>query len=281
MNRKSYKWGWVDGEIVELRGIEIELTSPILLGVGVFATVGVFSGRPLFLEQHWRRLVLNCGRLRLEAPAFQRFCSGIEEVLDACERPERCRAKVFVTSAVSMADYLDVEQDEMRTRVRIAAYPSDPPFGQVKVGMSPYSLNESGALVGVKSFSYAENFLALHWARREGYDEAIMLNNSGHLAEATMANLFFKWSGTWQTPALTTGCLAGVTREQVLRIFGEMGFPVKEVSVGWEQLMGADAAFLTSSIKLVQPITSIKGTGIRSVEVPEVREIQKQLQELL
>ncbi len=113
--------------------------------------------------------------------------------------------------------------------------------------LSPFRVNTYAALAGVKSVSYLEQTLAQAEARARDFDEAVQLNERGEIAGATRANLFWVTKGTAHTPALSTGALAGTTRECVLELAAELSVPVVEGVYELAQLGDADEIFLTSA----------------------------------
>ncbi len=118
----------------------------------------------------------------------------------------------------------------------------------------PWRRNEHSAVAGLKTTSYADNVVALRHARDQGADEAIFANTAGNLCEGTGTNIFIGLAGQLYTPPLASGCLAGIIRELLVEII-----PVTEVDLPIERLAEADEAFLTSSTREVQPISTIDG----------------------
>ena len=113
----------------------------------------------------------------------------------------------------------------------------------------PWTRNEQSALAGVKSTSYAENVVALQRAHERGASEAVLANTRGELCEGTGTNVFVVIDGQVLTPPLSSGCLAGITRELVLEWFDatEQALPI-------DVLTTADEVFLTSSTRNVHPV---------------------------
>ena len=133
------------------------------------------------------------------------------------------------------------------------------------VWVVPFTRNENGALVGVKSTSYGENVVAMTHAKERGAGEAILLNTKGELCEGTGTNVFVLDEDGLVTPPLESGCLAGVTRGLVLELCEKEGIPVREETVPLKRLRRTSDAFLTSMTRVVQPISSVDGMGLLSV----------------
>lgn len=116
----------------------------------------------------------------------------------------------------------------------------------------PWVRNERSAIAGVKTTSYAENVIALLRAHELGASEAILANTRGELCEGTGTNIFVIIDGQVFTPPLTSGCLAGVTRELILE-----WFDVTEQELDLSVLPGADEVFISSSTRDVHPVVRV------------------------
>jgi branched-chain amino acid aminotransferase len=118
----------------------------------------------------------------------------------------------------------------------------------------PWLRNERGALAGLKTTSYAENVVALAYARERGGSEALFANTVGNVCEGTGSNVFLALGGKLYTPPLTSGCLAGVTRALV-REWSD----VEERDLPMSALDEADEIFLTSTTRDVQGVHAVDG----------------------
>jgi branched-chain amino acid aminotransferase len=103
---------------------------------------------------------------------------------------------------------------------------------------------------------YVNSILAKKEVKAAGYDEAIMLDPEGYVAEASGANIFVVKGGELLTPPVTT-VLAGITRDSVINIAKNKGYTVKEVSISRDELYIADEVFLTGSAAEVTPIREL------------------------
>jgi branched-subunit amino acid aminotransferase/4-amino-4-deoxychorismate lyase len=122
--------------------------------------------------------------------------------------------------------------------------------------------NETSPLSRVKSLNYLDNVLARETAQRDGAYDALLLNTTGLLAEASAANVFVVREGALVTPPLQDGPLPGITREAVLEIASEAGIPPTETSVALRDLQTADEAFLTNAVAGVMPLVTVDGAPI-------------------
>lgn len=124
----------------------------------------------------------------------------------------------------------------------------------------------------VKSLNYLGSVLAKREARLRGADEALILNDSGLVAEASVANVFIVKRGVLFSPPVTDGSLEGITRASILEIAGELGIDAREQSIGRFDLFGADEVFLTGSGARVVPIATLDGQAIGEGERRPVME---------
>ena len=114
-------------------------------------------------------------------------------------------------------------------------------------------------LGGVKSTSYAVNMAAEAEAKRRGADDAVFLSSDGTVLEGPVTNVWWREGSTLLTPSLDLGILAGVTRSQVLRSAGELGYEIEE---GWfplGRLAAAEEAFTSSSVREIMPVVELDG----------------------
>jgi branched-chain amino acid aminotransferase len=132
----------------------------------------------------------------------------------------------------------------------------------------PWPRNERGALAGLKTTSYAENVVALHYANERGAGEAVFSNIRGELCEGTGTNVFVGLQGRLVTPPLTSGCLAGVTRGLLVEWLPDW---LEERSLPTSQLAEADEAFLASTTRDVQPIRAVDGHALPTCPGPLTR----------
>jgi branched-chain amino acid aminotransferase len=141
----------------------------------------------------------------------------------------------------------------------------------------PWSRNEQGACAGLKTISYAENVRALAFAEARGAHEAIFPNTRGELCEATGSNVFVVRDGVVRTPPGDAGCLLGVTRGLLL----EISSATEEARLSLDDLRDADEAFLSSTVREVQPIASVDGQPLRSVSGPVTEKLAAAFKDLV
>jgi branched-chain amino acid aminotransferase len=217
----------------------------LIVGDGVFETLKVTERGAFAVRRHLNRLSRSAAALQLPAPDHMQISEAIESVLDGRGFP---LGKLRITYTGGRGPLGSEAAYGPPTLIAaLAPVAAAPPLASVVT--APWTRNEHGALAGVKSVSYAENVRALGYAASHNAAEAIFLNTAGHLCEGTGSNIFFVFAGTVLTPPLSSGPLAGITRELIMEWNS-----VEECDVTLDEAKRADEVFLTSSMRDVQGI---------------------------
>jgi len=217
------------------------ISSAALYGKGIFTTVAIYNSKPFLWEKHWRRLTENSQKIGICLSEFSEEVAGnqLSEIIKKNNFTRgRGRLTFFDESHTSLW------QTNSKRKTNLLIQTGD--FRKIKnnlcLTVSPFRVNSTSPLVGVKSCNYLENIVSLEDAKVKGFDEAIRLNEKGEIVSACLANLFWKKGGAIFTPSLETGCLKGTTREFVLE-----NFTVEERKAKLNELEKADEIFLTSA----------------------------------
>ncbi len=249
----------INGEFLTLDRARVSATDGGLLrGEGAFETLRAESGQVLFASEHFARL--SHGVRLLEIPWLlekEALLAQCEQVLDANGLRD-ARLRITVTRGPVRSQPM-AESEGEPTLIVTATAPDDrideARAAGWRVATAPYVRNERSPLCSFKSTSYAESMLARRYAVRNGFDEALLLNTRGFLAEASMANVFVVREGDVFTPRLEDGALPGVMRARVLSLCSAEGIEAHEAPVAMEDLYSASEAFLTNaSIQIVPAV---------------------------
>ena len=245
----------------------------LLRGRAAFETLRVYGGRLFRLEAHLDRLTASAESIGLPAV-------------------ERRRLQVLAGLVLPKA----AGGDASLRLVWTAGPAGGPPSGLALLGEVPgwiEAARERGAsavsllgvraavpwlLPGVKSTSYAVNMAAEAEARRRGADEAVFVDADGILLEGTVTNVWWRTGDTLQTPSLDLGILAGVTRATLIELAPACGYRVAEGAYALEDLLQADEAFTSSSVREVMPLVEIDGRALG--RGPAADELQQALRTL-
>jgi branched-chain amino acid aminotransferase len=258
---------WSDGALREptdplVTGVDHGLT----VGDGVFETCAVYEGQAFALTRHLRRLRRSALGLGLGEPDLDEVRAAVGKVLAVAGDAGRLR--ITLTGGPGPLGSHRFEPEEQRQTLVVLAGPAT--RAQVsRVVRVPWVRNERSAVAGLKTTSYAENVVALAEAYRQGADEAVLANTVGELCEGTGSNVFVERGGELVTPPLSSGCLAGITRELLLEWGAADGLPVREAEPGElaydvldEVVAGESHLLLSGSIRNVAPTVRVDAADV-------------------
>ena len=234
------------------------VSSAMLYGRGVFTTLAIYDGHPFLWSKHWQRLAAHAAKLDIDhTGCTEKSVGDALTKLIAVNQVKDGRARVILLARSGRDLWKTKMPGGKKTDLLIMTGdpPKAPPNG-MSLAVSPYRTGTFSPLTGIKSLNYLGNVLAWEEAQSRDFDEAVVLNERGEIASATTANLFWVKNGTVHTPALSTGAIAGVTRECVIDIAGKHFIPLLEGVYEMADLTDADEIFLTSSSLGVGPVTT-------------------------
>ena len=233
------------------------------VGDGIFETCVVVRREPFALTRHLDRLTRAAATIGLAQPPLDVIRGAVTELISrGGDQPARLRITWSAGSGGAGSPRAGGTPTLVLTLTPEAgAGPAGDPEAPagVDVVVVPWVRNEWSPLAGVKSTSYAENVLAVEYARSHGGTEAVFANTRGELCEGSATNVFVERDGTLLTPPLSSGCLAGVTRDLVLEWGRAAGVTIEEVTLPLADLAGAEHAAVTSSMRGIVPIRSVDG----------------------
>jgi branched-chain amino acid aminotransferase len=232
----------------------------LICGWGIFTTLRISRGEAFAYERHWRRLEKDAGIIHLPMPyTAAKVRVHLHEVIRANQVTEGCARVYLVYNSVGFW-----QSAEDRPPVDLIIYSSSLPEHReiVRLGLRQHGRHAASALAGVKTISWLNNVWAVAEANKEGFDEVVMLNERGEVAECTSANIFAVKDGKILTPPLNSGCLEGVTRGILMEIAPDAGLPVVEQSLRPEDLYSADEVFISSTNRNLIDVGEIAGHPI-------------------
>ncbi len=236
-----------------------------LYGYGLFETMRAYNGHIFRLDSHLTRLGCSAESIGL-TQGILTTDEGKQSLKAACmatlEANELKDARIRLTVSAGEGDMTPDARDCSNPTILITARKLDPlPPEKYETGfkatVSSLRRNSQSPLAGLKSTCYMENILARTAAKASGYDEAIMLNERGCLAEGSTTNIFVVINGELITPSLESGVLPGITREAVLEIARASDIRSNERPVKLDELVEAQEAFVTNSVLELMPLVSV------------------------
>lgn len=254
---------WVNGDLHDSEGAALSaIDHGVTVGDGVFETCKIVRGEVFAAGRHRARLRRSAAGLGLGPLDEAMIDAGIKAVLSAGERIEFGRLRYTVTGGPGP---LGSDRGDVLPTYIVTAAPAAPPAPTGTLAVTPWTRNERSAVAGLKTTSYAENVVALAHAHERGAMEAVFANSRGELCECTGSNVFVVVGGEILTPPLSSGCLAGITRELAIEWCRQEGLTVVEEALPLSVLHTCQEVFITSSTRDVLPIERV---DFRSLPAP-------------
>jgi branched-chain amino acid aminotransferase len=250
---------WIDGQIMDGEQARVSaLDHGLTVGDGVFETCKVVDGQAFALTRHLRRLDRSAAVLGLAGPDAARVREAAAALLAADPQPLG-RLRITLTGG---AGPLASDRGQAPPTLILAVSPAQAWPERIAAVTVPWVRNEHAATAGAKTTSYADNVIALQRAHAAGAHEALLANTAGNLCEGTGSNVVLDLDDVLVTPPLSSGCLAGITRELLLEWAVADGLPVVERDLPMSALERARDVLLTSSTRNVQPVNVLDGRPV-------------------
>ena len=276
---------WFNGQLIEWRDAKTHvLTHTLHYGMGVFEGVRAYEtaeGPAIFrLQEHTKRLFNSAKILGMKLPYTQ---DEINQAHIDVVKANNLHSCYFRPMAYYGAAKLGVAPQADDVQVILAAWPCGAYLGEegmkrgIRVRVSSFTRHHPNIhMIKAKANgNYLNSILANTEATRDGYDEAILLDAQGYVAEGSGENIFVVNEGRLYTPALDVA-LDGITRKSVIAIAEEMGLPVIEKRITRDELYAADEVFFTGTAAEVTPIREIDnreiGIGERGPITTEIQQ---------
>jgi len=250
----------VDDKIMPVERVPVDPGDRgLLYGFSLFETMLLREGRVVMLHRHLERLRRSARELGIQAVESEQLAHG------CLESVRRAGVKVGVLRLTMTAGPGEGGPGTTLFTLR-EGVPYRPE--QYAEGFSLLVLeqrrSEKSILVRHKTANCLENLLGRQEAIEQGYDEGLLLNSKGCVAEGTVSNVFLLEGDELLTPPVDAGLLPGIVRQLVLERAPGLGFRCREEHINVKDLYGADECFLTNSLMGIMPVTSLNGTPVGS-----------------
>ncbi len=268
----------MNGELVKWKDASVPfLTHALHYGTGVFEGIRCFStprGPAIFrLREHVVRMFESAEIYLMKMPYTRDEVSEAIKSTVSANGIEECYIR-----PLAYYGYGEMGLNPLPNKVSlgIAAWRWDSYLGEkaekegVKCQVSSWRrIHQSSMPPQAKSTAnYANAALAKIEALKAGYDESIMLNMDGMVAEASAENIFRVKDGILSTPPASAGVLRGITRDTIIRIATDVGIEFRRVDISREELYTSDELFLTGTAAGVTPVREVDGRKVGSGEWP-------------
>jgi branched-chain amino acid aminotransferase len=238
----------------------------LICGFGLFTTLRIARGEAFAYERHWRRLEKDAAITHLPMPyTAAKVRVHLHEVIRANKVTEGCARIYLVQNNIGFW-----QSDEPRPDVDLIITTADMPSYResARLTLREHGRHAASALCTVKTISWLDNVWSVGEATREGFDEVVLLNERGEVAECTSANIFAVKNEKVLTPPLNAGCLEGVTRGILFEIAPDAGVSLVQQALRPEDLYSADEVFISSTNRNIIGVGEIAGHKIATSSGP-------------
>jgi branched-chain amino acid aminotransferase len=237
------------------------LNRAFIYGDLLFETIKVEHGKPLLARLHYNRLISSARLLRFDTGlTFETFIQQIEH-----HTAGQNRARVRFLLHRNAGGFYTPEHNGTGFLIEVFPLP-ETRKERLRIGLYTDQYKPCHELSNLKSGNALVYVMAGIWAKENGFDDAVILNEHGCVCEATSSNIFIVKDEKVYTPALTEGCVDGVMRAHVIAELKQNDYVIHETVLTVEQLEQADAVFLTSAIA---GTVGVSAFGSRSYSSPD------------
>lgn len=280
------KFIWMDGQMVEYEKATVPfLNSALHYGQAAFEGIRCYatdqSPAVFRLKEHMTRLLNSAKILGFKEPKYT-----VDELIQATYDVVKANdyQSCYIRPLVYLSGILpSLNSDDVEPKIGIAAWAMGVYLGEeavekgIRANISSYTRHHPNVMMtkSKASGNYTNSTMAKTESTRLGFDEAIMLDPQGYVAECTGENLFIVHKGVIYTPGLAT-ILEGITRDSLIQLAGELGFTIKEVQIGRDQLYIADELFVCGTAAELIAVTEVDFRKIGSGRMgPVTRQLQQ------
>lgn len=227
-------------------------------GDGVFETIRIHQGRPIWWQQHIDRLLDGCSRLHFPSlPDVETLQKEANKLLAGSENGA---LKIIITRGNSSSGYAPAA-DSITNRILILTpgprHQSRSEQGIV-LGVCEQTITGSRQLSGIKHLNRLEQVLARIECQNNGWDEGLMLDDRNRVIEGCMSNIFVWHQDKLLTPQLEHTGIKGICREKIIRVAEDNGLKVEQCELDLGDLQYSDGLFVSNSLIGIWPVTMYK-----------------------
>lgn len=264
---------WIDGRVIDGEEAVIPVTDHgLLYGDGIFEGIRIYGGAVFRLDDHLARFSVSAKAIGLVLPVDR---GGLEKIVFETARAFGESEAYLRLVATRGSGSLGVDPTTCSNPrlfcicASVQLFPAEKLTAGLKLVTVSVRRPALDALdPRVKSLNYLNSALAKREAKLRGADEGLILNASGHVAEASVANVFVVHRGRLLTPPATDGSLDGITRDSVFQIAGSLGIESEEKTLSRIDLLQADEVFLTGTGARIVPVATLDDAPIGSGDCP-------------
>lgn len=250
-------------------------------GDGVFETIRIHEGHPVWWQQHIDRLLDGCSRLcfhSLPDPALLQ-----QEAVEMAAGVDAGVLKIIITRGCSLRGY--AAAPDMKPNRILMLKPgqrhADKSEQGITLGICKQRLGESPSLVGIKHLNRLEQVLARMQCQEQEWDEGLMLDQQEQVIEGSMSNIFIWQNQRLITPSLALAGIPGICRQRILDLAVQYGIKTEQRELVIEDMVNCDGIFVSNSLIGIWPVSVFNYSGSEQKKFPinnDTRVLQQQLE---
>ena len=244
----------------------------LLAGWGVFTTLRIYQGVPFEFNRHWKRMLRDAAKINVPMP-FERD-QVRARLLELIERNESYEATMRVCVVRSTGGMWEGPGSGNDADLLAFSVPVKHFRDRVALDVREQGRHAASPFAGTKTLSWSHNLTMVEDAQQRGFDEVILLNERGEVAECTSANIFAVRDGVTLTPPLSSGPLPGVTRAVMLEELKLADAPVQEAVLTVDDVLSAEEVFITSSTRELIAVVRIQQQGLKATAWPVMERLR-------
>lgn len=253
-------FAWVNGRVLPRGEAAIPVDDfAFRFGAAAFETMLALNGRVFRPDTHLERLEGALRLMRVTPPSRSTLTAAVHDALAAnglAANGARASVRLSVSAGAGHAPDLRTAHQPL---IVVTADAAGAAPARTRLAIAGVRIDHRRAWRASKVAQFLPYLLAREEAHEQGADDALLLNTDGQVAEVATSNIFFVIEGRLVTPSLESGPLPGITRGVILDLARALGESTIETEVTLEQVLVAEAAFATSSVAGVLPVTEVAG----------------------
>ena len=259
-----HPWAWHNGERIASAGLRLSpWQAGLLTGWGLFSTLRIYRGVPFAWEDHWARLAADAAALHIDCAGLRQEAErGFAALIEANRADEAVARVYFIRNHGGLLAPPASEPGLRPTDLLLATLPLRAWRPTAALRLQPHGRHAQAPLAGTKTLTWSHNLVLVEEAAAAGFDDVLLLNERGEVAECTSANIFIARAGRLLTPPLASGALPGVSRKTLLEAAPRHGLAIEEAVLREADLREAAEIFITSTTREVQAVDRIDGRGV-------------------
>ena len=242
-------------------------------GDGLFETMKWKDGAIAFADDHFARLWAGMRKMYFTIPPLFQPEKLLEEIEQLCKKNKHAPARIRLCIFRGNGGLYDAVDHKPNYSIQTWQLPNT--TGQLnenglKLCLYKDAVKPIDGFANIKHNSFLVYSMAALYAKNQKCNDALVLNSVGNICDSTIANLFIIKGDTIYTPPLSEGCIAGITRKQLVTMLPAMGYALIEKPVSTKDVEEADEVFLTNAIQCIKWVSGFENAVYSNKKILDI-----------